>query len=93
MTDPVSRDEYRDLVRRVDAIDAAGTRGVGVLAVQVAEVIKDMSDVRTELKDHRRDHEAESRARVVARRWTIGTVIALAAVIETPLLYLVAHLH
>lgn len=45
------------------------------------------------LKDHKREHEADARARVTGRRWLIGTVIALAAVIEAPLLYLVTHLH
>lgn len=93
MNDPVSRREFRDLVRRVDAIDIGGTRGIGALAVQVAEVIKDVSDVRAELREHGQKHEAETRARVTARRWTIATTIALATVIETPLLYLVAHIH
>lgn len=93
MSEPVSREEFRDLVRRIDGMDTGGTRGVGVLGVQVAEVIKDVAEVRAELRDHRQQHDEEARARVVARRWQVGTIIALGAVIETPLLYLVAHLH
>ena len=45
------------------------------------------------LDKHQEEHRAEERARVTGRRWLIGTLIALAAVIEVPLLYVVTHLH
>jgi hypothetical protein len=51
------------------------------LAVQVAEVIKDMTELRQELRDHRKEHEDAERARAVGRRWAISlAVTGIAAV-------------
>lgn len=78
-------------VRRLDSIDQGGTRGVGVLSVQVADVIKDVAELGAQIESHRREHEATERARVTGRRWLIGTGLAALALVESPLLYLLAH--
>jgi hypothetical protein len=82
---------------RLDAIDVSGTRGVGALAVQVSEVIRDVSDVRTELREFRRDHQKQhdddARNRSAARRWGWAFGVAALAAVESPLLYLLAHAH
>jgi hypothetical protein len=64
---------------------------VAVIGVQVTEVAKDLTALTVRLDQHERDH-AEARAeRAAGRRWLIATLIAFAAVVEVPLLYLVAH--
>jgi hypothetical protein len=103
MDGPVSREEFAMLRDQVNAVDA-GTRGMGAVAVQLTEVIKDVSDVRLELRQdvrelrddlagHRREHETEERARVAGRRWMIATVVAALVAIEAPLGYVITHLH
>lgn len=90
------REMVNDNAKRLDEIDRSGTRGVGALSVQVAEVIKDVADVRRDLGDfrheHAEQHQAEQAARVVTRRWLVVTLIAAFAAIEGPLTYLIAHL-
>ena len=90
------REMVNDNARRLDEIDRSGTRGVGALSVQVAEVIKDVADVRRDLSafrhEHAEQHQAEQSARTVTRRWLIGTLIAAFVAIEGPLTYLIAHL-
>jgi hypothetical protein len=87
------RGQVADNARRLDVIDQAGTRGVGALSVQVAEVIKDVSDMRRELDEHGKQHQAEAAARQSGRRWLVGSAIALVAAVEGPLLFLVTHVH
>lgn len=81
------REQVNESARRIDAIDQGGTRGVAVVGVQVAEVIKDVADVRTELRAdvadmrralaaHEAKHEKEARQRVNGRRWALGFAIA-----------------
>jgi hypothetical protein len=100
MTEAVSRDEFtmlRDLVtenaRRLDEIDRTGTRGVAVLAVQVSELTKDVGGVQTQLEEHRREHVADARARVSARRWAVGIGAVLFAAVESPLVTLLLTRH
>ncbi len=62
--------------------------GVAVLAVQLTEVIKDVTAVQSELAAHRLEHkeekrdretqrQLEKRNRVAGRRWLIGVTITL----------------
>lgn len=98
------RDELRAVQARVDVIDQGGTRGVSGVAVQLTEVIKDVADVRAELRadvkdlrgdlaNHRAEHEADARARVSGRRWLIGAATAALLAVEGPLAYVISHLH
>jgi hypothetical protein len=62
--------------------------GVAVLAVQMTEVIKDVTDLRVELKEHRREHAEES-ARRVSARWKLALLFGgLFAGVEAPLIAL-----
>lgn len=96
----VTRAEF-DLLRgqvatngqRMDAIDQGGTRGVSVLASQISDVIKDVSDLRQELKDHDKSHKEQEAQRATSRRWAIMAIIALLTVIETPLIYIATSVH
>jgi len=85
MTD-VGREEFRALAARLDSIDATGTRGVAVLAVQLQEVAKDVTRVEAQMAQHAVDHAEEARRHVSARRWLIGAVIAVIGAIDGPLI-------
>ena len=85
MTDIVSREEFamlsrqvEDNARRLDNIDTTGTRGVAVLAVQITELAKDFSR-------HEEKHDRADAARLTARRWLWGAVIAGIAAIDGPI--------
>ena len=56
--------------------------GVAVLAVQLTEVIKDVTTLQTELAAHRGEHQQEKRDRASGRRWLIGVAIALLGLIS-----------
>ena len=96
MTNPVGRDEFNMLRSMVEA-NGRTLASAGGISVQLTEVIKDVADVKNDLASFRRDHEDQHRreyqARTTSRRWMIATLIAALAVIETPLLILVAHVH
>ncbi len=79
---PVSRAELADLQRRVDKIDRGGTRGVGVLAVQIQELAKDLAA-------HEKQHEQERQARAAMRRWLVGAFIAAVAAVDGPVVAIV----
>ena len=101
------RDQVRANADRISQIDQGGTRGVAVVGVQVSEVIKDVADVRAELRadvaelratleQHDRRHDQENQARVTGRRWALGFAAAGAASIATIIGMLVTiaqHLH
>ena len=55
--------------------------GVAVLAVQLTEVIKDVTSLQTELALHRSEHQQEKRDRASGRRWLVGVAIALLGLI------------
>lgn len=85
MTDFVSRAEFMRLASRVDSIDAGGTRGVAVLAVQIQELTKDMAK-------HEDQHDRDEAQRASGRRWLFMAVVALVAAIDGPIVTVVlAH--
>lgn len=61
---------------------------IAVLATQMVEVIKDISDLRNELRDHRDDHRTEEQDRVRGRRWLIGAIVGAIAAVDGPLVTL-----
>ena len=85
--------EVDALTARVASIDDHGTRhsleGMGPLSVQVAEVIKDVNELRhpvgARFDAHDRKHEQEESRRISARRWAVATVIAAVAAVDGPL--------
>jgi hypothetical protein len=89
VSEPVSRFEYLELLKRVDAMDMAGTRGVAVLGVQLQEVAKDVAKLEGQMESHRREHVSDEASRVSARRWIIATIIAAVAAVDGPVLTIV----
>lgn len=69
------------------------------LSTQLAEVIKDLAELRTETRvwqdRHARDHTETEKSRVAGRRWLITTGVAAAIGIAGlyPLVIALAHLH
>ena len=72
----VTRSEFDMLLAQVRAdairVDATGT---AALAVQVTEIIKDVTELRSDLREHRQEHVTAERARVASRRWAIGLAL------------------
>jgi hypothetical protein len=79
--------------RRLDAMDKVGTRGVVALAAQITDLTADLAGLALQIKEHEKAHREELNTRVSGRRWLVMAVIAVLAVIETPLLYLVTTAH
>lgn len=77
-------DRISRLESRLDSIDAMGTRGLAVLAVQVQEIAKDMAK-------HEVKHDADTQSRASARRWIIGAAIAAIAAIDGPLVTVILN--
>ena len=82
----VSREEFRALSQRVDMIDASGTRGVAVLAVQIQEIAKDFSR-------HEEKHDRQESARAASRRWLVMAAIALVGAIDLPIVTVILASH
>lgn len=98
------RQQVGDNARRLDSIDASGTRGVGIVQVQLTDLAKDVAALRAQLHedvaglekrldDHDTYHREQERQGIVSRRWIITTWIAVLVAVEGPLLYLVAQQH
>ena len=90
---PINRGEFMMLAARVEAnsarleaIDAGGTRGIGVLQLQITELAKDFAG-------HEKQHELAESRRVSARRWTVGAIIAAIAAVDGPLATLLLSRH
>jgi hypothetical protein len=75
--------------RRLDTIDSTGTRGVGVLQIQITDLAKDFAA-------HEAKHEADESRRSSARRWAwsfaAAGVASMAAVLGL-LADIATHLH
>ena len=101
--DGVSRGEF-DLLRqivaasqsRLEGIDVGGTKGVGVVQVQLIEVVKDLAELKGEVDKrfdvHMQMHSQDTAARVAARRWAVGTFLTALAIVVTLLLNITLHL-
>lgn len=93
---PYTRREGDQLAARVDAIDRNGTRGWQLLTDRVDQQSKAIGSLRDEVsarfREHTRQHDADSLARTVSRRWRIGAAIVAVAAAATVLGLLVAIL-
>jgi hypothetical protein len=87
------KSQVTDSARRIDAIDQSGTRGVGIVQVQLTDLAKDVAALGARMDTHDREHESEARDRRSSRRWMVATAIAFMAMLETPLIYLVSVHH
>lgn len=98
--DSVTRGEFAMLAQqvttnaaRMDAIDASGTRGVGVLLQQITDLAKDVHGLELKLEQHDREHETDRRDRASGRRWLWGMAIALLTSIDGPVLAVLLSHH
>lgn len=91
MTEPVSEVAFDRLVARLDHIDETGTRGVGVVAVQIQQLAKDITAEGLKIEAHINEHRQAERDRVKGRRWLIGTVIAAVAAVDVPTVFVLVH--
>jgi len=76
---------------RLDTIDQGGTRGVGIVQVQLTDLAKDVAMLGTRLDKHEQEHELEARDRASVRWRLTGLVVTLFASIEAPLIALLLH--
>ena len=74
--------------RRIDVIDQSGTRGVGVVQVQLTDLAKDVARLSARLDQHEGEHQAEARDRASARWRLAALAVTLFAAIEAPLITL-----
>lgn len=93
---PYTRREGDQLARRIDAIDAHGTRGMQTLSDRVGQQSKALEALRKEVHDrfseHTMQHEAEQALRTSGRRFRVTAGIALAGVCVAILALLVSIL-
>lgn len=100
MTETVGRPEFDALVRRVEQMDQQGTRGVAGVAIQLANAISDIGELRADFKEHEHEHvkdrEQRDRERTTTRRFritaTIGASASVAAVLGV-LADIASHVH
>jgi hypothetical protein len=74
---------------RLEAMDANGTRGVAVVQSQLTDLIRDVTELRTEFRN-------EQRMRIASRRWALGIAMAgtgAIAALVTALVETLSHLH
>lgn len=77
------RADVRDLRASLTRLDDHGTRGVGAVQAQLTEVVRDVSELKSDVISrfaaHTADHVQEKRDRAAARRWliTVGVTASL----------------
>ena len=59
---------------------------IAVLSTQMLELAKDVTELRGDLRNHRKEHEEQTRDRTAARRRLWGAVVVLVASIDGPVL-------
>jgi len=73
------KDKVDSNERRLESIDDHGTRGVGTLQTQIVELVKDVTELKTDLTrfiaEHSKTHKQESDERTSSRRWMIGMAV------------------
>jgi hypothetical protein len=98
--DVVTRGEFSLLVRqvqdnaaRLEGLDSTGTRGVGIVQVQLTDLSKDVARLTARMDTHEVEHRRDQQERKAARRWQITAWIALLAMLEGPIIYIISQLH
>lgn len=81
---------------RIEGVDSGGTKGVAVVQAQMTEVVRDLTELKAEVdkrfNTHMAQHDRDTRDRLAARRWGVGTFLAALAIIVTLLLNITLHL-
>lgn len=86
----VTREEFSRFTDRVsarmDQMDATGTRGVAVLAVQMQELAKDMAA-------HEVKHDRELADRRSSHKWWVMAALAAIAAVDGPIVSVLLATH
>jgi hypothetical protein len=64
---------------------------IAVIQSQLTDLRGDIAELSAKLSHHEEQHRADARDRRIGRRWLTGTTIAVLAVVETPIGFLLAH--
>jgi len=86
-------EQLREDMRRMDDV---GTRGVGAVQIQLTDAIKDIGELRADLKAHQVEHKREEERRAAGRRWAIGSALGAGTLLVAMLGLLIdiaGHLH
>ena len=85
------------LEQRIEQVDNGGTRGMGAVLVQVADLARSMGELRGQQEgwqhEHEKQHERDTAARTSGRRWLVGVGLTNAIAVGVPLLALVITHH
>jgi hypothetical protein len=77
---PASRREVDILRGELHRLDDHGSRGVGAIQAQLTDLVKDVTEMKSEMNSrfeaHQRVHDQDHRDRAAGRRWLVGTGIA-----------------
>ena len=101
MTDEAATRREVDILRdQVNRMDSSGTRGVTALQLQMTDLVKDITELRSSVdkrfEKHEKEHVLEKRDRTSARHWAIATsltvLVAMCTVIGL-LLEILARVH
>jgi len=72
--------EHARISTRLESMDDHGTRGVGTMQLQIVDLVKDVTELKTEMnarfEAHQKVHDQDHTERVAGRRWLIGTALA-----------------
>lgn len=79
--EPAASQREVDILRdELHRLDDHGSRGVGVIQTQLTDLVKDMTEMKSEMNSrfeaHQRVHDQDHNDRISGRRWLIGTGIA-----------------
>lgn len=91
MTDEDVRRDLDRLERRIEQMDTHGTRGVGIVQSQLADVIKDLAKLEGRMAEHDRVHVREERDRASNRRWMVTTAIGFLVLLVAILALLIGQ--
>ena len=85
------------LERRIEELDQLGTRAMGSVITQLANLAQDMGELAGEQRaaqdDHRRQHEREQSQRASGRRWLITLGVTNAVAVLGPWLTVILTRH
>lgn len=91
-----TRREVDILRAEMSRMDDHGTRGVSVVQAQLVDVIKDVTELKTEISgrfaEHGRQHERDDDQRRSDRRWSLGFAVAIAGAVGG-LYPVILHIH
>jgi hypothetical protein len=82
--EPYASQRELDILRaELHRLDDHGSRGIGSIQTQLTDLVKDVTELKTEVNSrfdsHQRVHDQDKIDRINGRRWLIATIIGAAA--------------